>query len=108
MSPPMRRTGQEIVNFFAVNDGRVHSCLANRPREEFIEVVEMMDAALETIDRPSFERRFHDLCVRHVRAEDPVERVRLEVVTTMLGYEYERLFHADSAPLRDAAAREHF
>lgn len=86
-----------------MHDGRVRACLSDRPRHEHIEVVQILDAALVTLDRPSFERRFEDLFRRYLQATAPSEQRQLEAVTTMLGYEYERLFLADAKSLRDAA-----
>ncbi len=99
MSGPKRRSGTQVLGFFAANDDQLSAWLNSQSADERAALAATMDAILGS-PLPQFQERFIRLYVQYlVAGEETPEEDRLRSITRMLGYEYQRYYGMDTAEL---------
>lgn len=90
---PLRRTGADVVAYFAAFDSTVARSVSTASSRERAMLVQALDAALSTPDRTSFDRCVAELRRRYETAPaGSDERRALPAILRILQFERERLF----------------
>jgi hypothetical protein len=95
-----KRNGTQLFAFFAANDAQLSSWLNRQSSGEQGVIIATLDAALSAPNRELFEKRLLDLYGQYMDADEGSDHeARLNAMTRMLGYEYEKAYKGDMKQL---------